>query len=112
MHREARAGGGKLEVAAAENLLGDILRGAGPERAAEAEAAYRSCLFAREKLLGLHHPDVAVALLGLGLAVAADGKQDMARPLLQRSLGLLQRSLGHQHPITVQAATAQSSLLP
>lgn len=64
MHREARAGAGRLEVAAAENLLGDILRGSGPERAAEAEAAYRSCLVTREKLLGLHHPDVAVALLG------------------------------------------------
>ena len=37
--REAKAGAGKLECAAAENLLGDILSGAGPARAAEAQAA-------------------------------------------------------------------------
>ena len=63
-HRETKAGAGKLECAAAENLLGDTLRGAGPARAAEAQAAYRSCLAVRERLLGLHHPDVAIALLG------------------------------------------------
>lgn len=62
--REAKAGPDRLETAAAGKLLGDILRGMGPERVAEAEAAYRSCLATREKLLGLHHPDVAAALLG------------------------------------------------
>ena len=53
-----------LQCAAAENLLGDIVRGADAKQpAAEAEATYR--LATREKLLGLHHLDVAFSLLGV-----------------------------------------------
>ncbi len=46
---------------------------------------------------------------GLGLAVAAGDQPDMARPILQRALGLLQKTLGQQHPLTKQAASAVQS---
>jgi hypothetical protein len=49
----------------------------------------------------------AVLLPGLGMTLAAKGDGTKARPLLRRSLGLLKRALGAQHPLTIKAAAAQ-----
>lgn len=55
-----------METAAAQHLLGEILRDAGgAKRLQEAEVAFCRCMAVREKLLGLHHPDVALAMLGV-----------------------------------------------
>ncbi len=64
--RGAKLPGEGLEAASGWQLLGEVLLANG--QAADAEAAFRRCLAAREQRLGPQHPDFARPLLGEGLS--------------------------------------------
>ena len=64
MSRVAKGGKGSLEIAAAQQVKGDVLKAIGGPRLPEADAAFNACLASRERALGPQHPDTAIALLG------------------------------------------------
>ena len=61
-YRSTKLPADSLETAASWQLLGEVLLAQG--KGADAEAAFRKCLAAREQLLGSQHADVGRALLG------------------------------------------------
>eukprot|EP00493_Phyllostaurus_siculus_P027953 UN28301 len=51
-----------------------------------------------ERIYGPEHREVASALQGLGIAYGQLGDAVKQRDLLERSLRLRERALGHDHP--------------
>ncbi len=51
-------------------------------------------------MLGKDHPNVATSLNNLAELYKAQGQYDKAQPLYERSLGILEKVLGKDHPST------------
>ena len=69
------------------------------------------CTWVDEVALGKNHPNVAIRLNNLA-GLLKDTKQLVeAEPLMQRSLGIFQKSLGRDHPFTVTIAKNLDRLL-
>jgi tetratricopeptide (TPR) repeat protein len=87
-----------LLAASIHNHLGVIERGQG--RPAEALAHYEQSLAIKERILGVDHPDVALALNNLGTARTDLGEFDAAATHYRHALALYEIALGPQHPDT------------
>jgi tetratricopeptide (TPR) repeat protein len=62
-------------------------------------------------VLGKDHPDVATSLHNLALLYQAQGAYDKAQPLYERSLGILEKVLGKDHPNTKTGRANYEALL-
>ncbi len=67
--------------------LGEALEG--ENRFAEAETVYRQALPAREGSLGAAHPDTALAMDDLALALLGEGHYPEAEPLMRQALAIV-----------------------
>src|SRR6266487_2016427 len=64
----------------------------------EAEPLFQRALQIQERVLGVHHPDVARTLHYLALLYWNQGKYEQAEPLFQRALSIREQVLGPDHP--------------
>lgn len=92
-----------IEFALADNL---VLVG----RHAEAEALFRQLHSAQVQRLGAGHLRPSYTLVGLGNAVARQGRRTEARTMLQSASEGLARSLGPQHRQTLSARDRLANL--
>ncbi len=86
---------GSLAIASLAVKLAAYLRERGRYR--EVEALSQRAVRIRERILGPDHPDVAVALGGLGLLYWMLGEYDQAEPLYQRALRIQEQARGPEH---------------
>ncbi|MCA9690061.1 MAG: tetratricopeptide repeat protein, partial [Myxococcales bacterium] len=98
----AHAGLAEAELLAS---TGDLLESRGDQN--EALAAYRKALALHERAYGPDHPQVALSLSDLGVALYRLDRLDEARATLERARAILEASVGPEHP---QVATALSNL--
>jgi tetratricopeptide (TPR) repeat protein len=70
---------------------------------AQADAAYRNVLAAREQALGAEHPDTLNARYGVARMAAARGRYDEAEANYREVLAARERVLGADHPDTLNA---------
>ncbi len=78
---------------------------------AEAEPLYQRALAMKEKLLGKHHPDVAMTLNNLAVFYKSQGRFNDAEPLYQRSLLIFEKTFGANHPKVATCLLNYASLL-
>ncbi len=76
-----------------------------------AEIAWREVVERRRRLLGPDSSEYRHALTNLGLLLLERGKLVEARPLLERSLAALMKSLGEDHPTTLGTMANLADLL-
>ncbi|MBK9107445.1 MAG: CHAT domain-containing protein [Saprospiraceae bacterium] len=62
-----------------------------------AEQKYIESISIRERVLGLHHPDLAASINSLGVLYLMVGDFDTAEPLLLKSWGMREKTLGKKH---------------
>ena len=82
-------------------ILGVLLLTGLSSRLAKAqtpEARHRRSLAIREQLFGREHPDVANSLKSLGNVYQREGRSAEALPLYERSLTIIEKSLGPERP--------------
>jgi tetratricopeptide (TPR) repeat protein len=89
--------------------VGHALRRAGDLRAAR--PWYRHAVEVRENVLGLDHPDTAVALNDLVRLLRGLGELAAARPLCERAVAICGHVLGPDHPTTARSIGNLASLL-
>jgi tetratricopeptide (TPR) repeat protein len=88
---EAENGAGQVRSPARGELAAN--QGRDPDRGVQQRA-----LEIREAALGADHPDVAIALNHVGLALSALGRHAEALPLQLRALTIHEAALGADHP--------------
>ncbi|HEV2843880.1 MAG TPA: tetratricopeptide repeat protein [Thermoanaerobaculia bacterium] len=59
--------------------------------------------------MGGEHPDLALTLHNLATLLASLGRSAEARPLFERALGMMEGSLGPEHPHTVICREAREA---
>ena len=64
----------------------------------EARTTLESCLAIREKILGSDHPEVAITLNNLAIALQELGEYKQAVASYQRALAIEEKALGRDHP--------------
>jgi serine/threonine-protein kinase len=75
-------------------------------RSEEADALYQRALVTRRELYGEDHPDVAVALVGLGLLRIDQARLDDAEPLLRSAATIVDRELQPDDSRAIEAHAA------
>jgi eukaryotic-like serine/threonine-protein kinase len=66
----------------------------------QAEAVFRKAVALRRELLGVDHPNVAVAMEGLANVLVAGTRVEEATTVAREALGLSRKNLGERHPTT------------
>ena len=85
-------------------------RSAGARKKDEAERWLRESLRVRLRFLEESNPDVAASQAALGRLLVAKGQRNQGVDLLRKSLATFSRSLGPQHPETMQVAAELDGL--
>ncbi|RMH21285.1 MAG: tetratricopeptide repeat-containing protein [Gammaproteobacteria bacterium] len=99
--------GDSHSVAVTQSSLADLLRTRGQYE--EAERLYRLSLAVFERF-SPDHPNTAQSLNNLGGLLRAMGDLAGARPYYERALAIFEKTLGSNHPITMQSRAKLANL--
>lgn len=77
----------------------------------EEEAMHRRALDAREKMLGLEHPDTLTSVNDLGLVLDSQGKYEEAEVMYRRAIDSREKVLGFEHPETLRSMNILSDFI-
>jgi len=105
------ATGGQAPIMTADALSGLAKLAAQTGDQARAIELFERCLALRDQHQGASHPDTAIALVNLGVALQEVGRCNDALPRYLRAIPLLEASLGQAHPSLGQALAGQGRCL-
>lgn len=95
------------DLARSLNILAGFYRDTG--NYAESEKLHQRGLMMREKLLG-EHSETALSLFSFAKLYQLEGKAEQAENFYKRSLTILEKTAGAEHPFVVQALNGLASL--